>query len=209
MSSYTLTCQDETMQMPPITIAHNKLSKIVLTVAVCLCVLGLGACKPKAQLDASLPDAASSNSPAQRNSIEPPVQQAQVDTKPPSGKLDNAPSSKTSEDLDQTTSKSVGIAGGWVNAGGACDSGAAVLFNQDGTYLSEGEKGTWALNGKTLTVTTAPFEDVQVGAAEQGPDESTGDVGEKSVLTVLSITDDAARVVLSNGSNANWTRCNG
>jgi hypothetical protein len=104
--------------------------------------------------------------------------------------------------------KSAGITGGWVNAGGACDSGAAVMFNADGTYLSEGEKGTWALSGKTLTVTTAAFDDPDA-APPQGPEQSPGEVGEKSVLTVLSITDDAARVVLSNGTNANWTRCNG
>ena len=101
----------------------------------------------------------------------------------------------------------ISIAGGWVNAGGACDSGASVFFNPDGTYLSEGEKGTWALSGKTLTVTTSSTVDDGSPVA-QGPDESTGDSGEKSVLTLLSVTDAAARVVLSNGANANWTRCN-
>jgi hypothetical protein len=101
----------------------------------------------------------------------------------------------------------VSIAGGWVNAGGACDSGASVFFNPDGTYMTEGEKGTWALSGKTLTVTTTTNFD-EAASTTQGPDESTGDIGEKSVLTLLSVTDDAARVVLSNGSNANWTRCN-
>lgn len=105
---------------------------------------------------------------------------------------------------------SAGITGGWVNAGGACDSGAAVMFNPDGTYLSEGETGTWALSGKTLTVTTTTFADGEVVSnTPQGPEQSTGEVGEKSVLTVLSITDEAAQVVLSNGSNANWTRCEG
>jgi hypothetical protein len=73
--------------------------------------------------------------------------------------------------------------------------------------MTEGEKGTWALSGKTLTVTTTTNFD-EAASTTQGPDESTGDIGEKSVLTLLSVTDDAARVVLSNGSNANWTRCN-
>lgn len=103
--------------------------------------------------------------------------------------------------------KAISIAGGWVNEGGACDSGASVFFNADGTYLSEGEKGTWALSGKTLTVTTSTSFD-EAAATTQGPEESVGDSGEKAVLTLLSITDDAARVVLSNGSNASWTRCN-
>jgi hypothetical protein len=104
--------------------------------------------------------------------------------------------------------KVASIAGGWVNAGGACDSDASVFFNADGTYMSEGEIGTWALSGKTLTVTTASTAQ-DAPSTTQGPDESTGDSGEKAVLTVLSVTNDAARVVLSNGSNARWTRCNG
>lgn len=116
--------------------------------------------------------------------------------------------SKNTKPEAENDSAATSIAGGWVNAGGACNSGAAVQFNTDGTYLSEGETGTWALDGTKLTVTSVETGDGAVQTA-QGPDESQGDVGEKAVLTILSITEDTARVVLSNGSNASWTRCKG
>lgn len=99
-----------------------------------------------------------------------------------------------------------GIAGGWVNAGGACDSGASVQFNPDGTYMSEGENGTWSLEGKTLTVTTNVIGEAE-RATQTGPEQSTGDVGEKAVLTVLNVGETSASVILSNGTNARWTRC--
>jgi hypothetical protein len=104
--------------------------------------------------------------------------------------------------------KATGIAGGWVNAGGACDSGASVQFNPDGTYMSEGENGTWSLEGKTLTVTTNPIAGEEA-PVQVGPEQSTGDAGEKAVLTILQVSDTSAKVILSNGTNANWTRCSG
>lgn len=176
-------------------------------VAVIIALLGIGACQPKVAQDAQVIGAATKPSSAR----------LEVALPPPKSRADNAPATVApiATELDSQGQSAAGgsassIAGGWVNAGGACDSGAAVMFNSDGTYLSEGEKGTWAMSGKTLTVTTTSFADSEpVADARQGPDESTGDSGEKSVLTVLSINEEAARVVLSNGSNANWTRCNG
>lgn len=178
----------------------------VLLVSACASLIFLGGCQPN-----DLKKASSAQSNMNKSSI-PVTEPSASSPKPMPQSGDNA---RASAQLDNSLPKSdaaaggqsASLAGGWVNAGGACDSGASVFFNADGTYLSEGEKGTWALSGKTLTVTTASTVD-EAAPITQGPDESTGDSGEKAVLTLLSVTDDAARVVLSNGSNANWTRCN-
>lgn len=101
---------------------------------------------------------------------------------------------------------SASIVGGWADAADSCNSGAAVQFNADGTYVSEGETGDWAMEGKTLTVTSILVSD-EIAPPSQGPEQSDGDVGDKAVLTIESITEDSARVILSNGAKANWTRC--
>jgi hypothetical protein len=163
-----------------------------------------GACQPKAASEAVVATPAAKTAAA----ADPvPVAPAVTPTLPKQNLATKAIVQESSRG-DSAAGSANAITGGWVNAGGACDSGAAVMFNSDGTYLAEGEKGTWALSGKTLTVTTSSFDDPDAGTT-QGPEQSPGDVGEKSILTVLSITDDAARVVLANGTNASWTRCNG
>jgi hypothetical protein len=173
-------------------------------IAAASCALMLmTACKPKpveqtapaAQIEAPVPQQASVDTAPQNN--------APMASSTPKAKPEPAPSVPTA-----AGGKASSIAGGWVNAGGACDSGASVQFNPDGTYLSEGENGTWALEGKTLTVTTNTLSDAET-PAQIGPEQSTGDSGEKAVLTVLSVTDTSASVILSNGSNARWTRCSG
>jgi hypothetical protein len=198
--------------------AANRVGTIMLVSAVCG-LLGIAACKPKAMVEtpATTPQATQmvQTPPAvEAQVVEDSALEAQRPVTPPQDKQQQASKSATTVAASTKSETSAGgkamtIAGGWVNAGGACDSGASVFFNPDGTYMSEGEKGTWALSGKTLTVTTASTIDEAAMADAQGPDESTGDSGEKAVLTLLSVTDDAARVVLSNGTNANWTRCNG
>ena len=165
------------------------------------------ACTPKGDVEAAAPQRIAKADTQTRADTRPDLVNPASEDKAerPRSKVDEASKSE-----DAAGGQAVSIAGGWVNAGGACDSGASVFFNSDGTYLSEGEKGTWALSGKTLTVTTASTMDeaaAEPAGPTVGPDESTGDVGEKAVLTLLSVTDDAARVVLSNGANANWTRC--
>jgi hypothetical protein len=164
-----------------------------------------GGCKPKGPVETAAVVPTAQTSPAAE---EGPV----ASVKAPSGQEKKvvSPLAKAARHAekqeDAAAGRATSIAGGWVNAGGACDSGASVFFNADGTYMSEGEQGTWALTGKTLTVTTSTIlEETEVPV--QGPDESTGDTGEKTILTLLSLTDDTARVVLANGSNANWTRC--
>jgi hypothetical protein len=167
-------------------------------------LISAGACQPKAANETVVATPAAKTSAA----TDPvPVVPAMTPT-PPKQNLATKAVVPEANGGDSAAGSANGITGGWVNAGGACDSGAAVMFNSDGTYMAEGEKGTWALSGKTLTVTTSSFDEPDAGTT-QGPEQSTGDVGEKSILTVLSITDDAARVVLANGTNASWTRCNG
>ena len=184
--------------------SRPKLTPFPSTIIWMVCgLVGLGACQPKTTSDISVVEKASASDAQTSEVIQPvPAPPAAPAQSSSSVRADNAPKTPATA----AGGKDVSIAGGWVNAGGACDSGASVFFNRDGTYLSEGEKGTWALTGQTLTVTTAStFEEPQTTV--EGPDESPGDIGEKSVLTVLSVTDDAARVILSNGSNASWTRC--
>jgi hypothetical protein len=151
-----------------------------------------------AQLEVAPPAADASAAPAQ----------AQMETVKPR----SAPAVPQAKDDRATESAAAGkaasIAGGWVNAGGACDSGASVQFNPDGTYMSEGENGTWSLEGKTLTVTTSVLPEAE-RVSQTGPEQSPGDTGEKAVLTVLSVTDTSANVILSNGTNARWMRCSG
>ena len=174
------------------------------TIILIVCgLVGLGACQPKSTADISVAQKATAPDAQTSEVIQPaPAPSAAPAQSSSSAKADNVPKAQATA----AGGKDVSIAGGWVNAGGACDSGASVFFNRDGTYLSEGEKGTWVLTGQILTVTTAStFDEPQTTV--EGPDESPGDIGEKSVLTVLSVTDDAARVILSNGSNASWTRC--
>jgi hypothetical protein len=185
-----------------VSITNLSVSRPIRAVLIAGALVGLsfvGACKPKGEVQASAPSQAVQAAPEVAPVApvpEPTRQEAARETSVAAPKQESA------------GGRAVSIAGGWVNAGGACDSGASVFFNPDGTYMTEGEKGTWALSGKTLTVTTTTTFD-ESASTTQGPDESPGDSGEKSVLTLLSVTDDAARVVLSNGSNANWTRCNG
>jgi hypothetical protein len=169
--------------------AHLVLAGVLASLAL------LGGCQPKS---ASQPQSVSQTEPAPAPMAEAvpnlsttapaPQNHATEAARPP-----KSASRAAKTDVAAAGGKVMTIAGGWVNAGGACDSGASVFFNLDGTYMSEGEKGTWALSGKTLTVTTSNTLD---------------DSGEKAVLTLLSLTDDTARVVLSNGNSARWTRCN-
>jgi hypothetical protein len=166
-------------------------------------LMALGACQPKAKEEAKATQAV-----ADSKITTPPSQPEAPKAAPHANAPAHTDTSKAEKADNAAGGKAVTIAGGWVNAGGACDSGASVFFNPDGTYLSEGEKGTWSLAGKTLTVTTNTTFD-EASPSVQGPDESTGDVGEKTVLTLLNLTDDTAQVVLSNGSNARWTRCTG
>jgi hypothetical protein len=183
--------------------AHLVLAGVLASLAL------LGGCQPKS---ASQPQSVSQTEPAPAPMAEAvpnlsttapaPQNHATEAARPP-----KSASRAAKTDVAAAGGKVMTIAGGWVNAGGACDSGASVFFNLDGTYMSEGEKGTWALSGKTLTVTTSNTLD-EGSSQTQGPDESTGDSGEKAVLTLLSLTDDTARVVLSNGNSARWTRCN-
>jgi hypothetical protein len=170
-----------------------------LGVMVMVGLVGLGACKPK--------EVAQSQTPAEKASAPAtaPVQEAQSQAPTPAPQ---APASAPKKQEAQAKDQEPSIAGGWVNAGGACNSGAAVEFKPDGTYHSEGETGTWALDGDKLTVTSIEAYET-ASPLLQGPEQSQGEVGEKAVLTVLSVTEDAARVVLSNGSNASWTRCKG
>lgn len=169
-----------------------------------------GACQPKSaaqsdttQSSPSVAAAEGSIAQAPAGDVAAPVASQAAPSRPVS------PKSAVSKSEDSAAGgKAASISGGWVNAGGACDSGASVQFNADGTYMSEGENGTWALDGKTLTVTTASTPEAERVAAV-GPEQSTGDSGEKAILTVLSVTDTAASVILSNGTNANWTRCSG
>ena len=194
-----------TSQVLPLTLANLSVKSRLLALVVLAMFCGLvvvGGCKPKGNAEAATPVQA----------VQGPVanaDEAELPTPPPAAAPTEKARAVAAPSLKEEAAAGGNgtIAGGWVNAGGACDSGASVFFNPDGTYMSEGERGTWALSGKTLTVTTATTFD-EGASTTQGPDESTGDSGEKSVLTLLSVTDDAARVVLSNGSNANWTRCN-
>lgn len=191
-------------------INHDAIRK-VMAASVVFGLVFMGGCKPKSNGDASA--APQSGQIAQETqAVAPPV--VATETPAPAPKAQKPQASKQSMTTPLVErrqaapgGKAVSIAGGWVNEGGACDSGASVFFNADGTYLSEGEKGTWALSGQTLTVTTSTSFD-EAATTPQGPEESIGDSGEKAILTLLSLTDDAARVVLSNGSNASWTRCN-
>jgi hypothetical protein len=163
----------------------------------------VGACKPKTTVEAAAPVQSVAEQP---QAAPQPVVAAPVIQREQSAAA--APQNQAQPADEAAAGGAVSIAGGWVNAGGACDSGASVQFNPDGTYMSEGENGTWALNGKTLTVTTTLTADAEA-VSTQGPDESQGDTGDKAVLTLLSVTDHSARVILSNGSNASWTRCTG
>jgi hypothetical protein len=184
-------------------IAPSSLLSVLSFIGAMSGLVGVSGCQPKpvVQAPAAAPQSAQAAAPvmeaapqaADKAPREQPHSVAKRESKP-------------TEEASAAAGKVISIAGGWVNAGGACDSGASVFFNPDGTYMSEGEKGTWALSGKTLTVTTASTEE-DAAMAAQGPEQSTGDSGEKAVLTLLSVTDDAARVILSNGSNASWTRC--
>jgi hypothetical protein len=190
---------------PPSLVRVN--ASIVRTRLACALVISAltlaAACKPKPGIEAATP----AQSVAEQPQAAPaPVVAAPVIEREQSAVA--APQNRAHPADEAAAGGAVSIAGGWVNAGGACDSGASVQFNPDGTYMSEGENGTWALNGKTLTVTTTLSADAEA-VSTQGPDESQGDTGEKAVLTLLSVTDDSARVILSNGSNASWTRCTG
>lgn len=188
-------------------VGQVRISKVIAASAVCGLVF-MGGCKPSPNGEVSA--APQVGQTALDNQSETPAvvsAETPVPTTPKPPASQKSSRAATDERIKTAPAgKVVSIAGGWVNEGGACDSGASVFFNADGTYLSEGEKGTWNLSGKTLTVTTSSSFD-EVAASPQGPEESVGDSGEKAVLTLLSITDDAARVVLSNGSNASWTRC--
>jgi hypothetical protein len=180
-------------------------SKAILRTSIGLFVIAaLASCSPKpvAQEQAA-------QAPAQTAAQAPTADEVQV--APPVARekaVASKASAPKSEDAAAAGGSAKGISGGWVNAGGACDSGASVLFNPDGTYMSEGENGTWSLNGKTLTVTTNPIPGDE-SVAQIGPEQSTGDIGEKAILTVLQVNDTSASVILSNGTNANWTRCSG
>jgi hypothetical protein len=173
----------------------------------------LGACQPKPVAQTPAAQAVPADTNAGQGEISAPLEsvpsQAPVtpSTKTAPPKASAKVQARKSEE-SAAAGRASSITGGWVNAGGACDSGASVQFNPDGTYMSEGENGTWALEGKTLTVTTALTPDAE-RVAPVGPEQSTGDSGEKAVLTILSVTDSAANVILSNGTNANWTRCSG
>ena len=159
--------------------------------------LSLCACKPKPNAEAT--------SPAQSASaiVGPVLKVAPVPSVPaPPSKQEVAKMAASLETKAPPTDAASSIAGGWVNAGGACDSGASVFFNKDGSYVTEGERGTWALNGKTLTVTTLNSFDEETATTKTVEDSAA-----KSILTLLSVSDDAARVVLENGSNVSWTRC--
>jgi hypothetical protein len=191
----------------PLSSARFAWGKVLMRSASVLgimAVASLGACKPKAVEQTAVPETAVQSSASTPQDAAPPAanQEAAVARAAP------APTKADNKDDGAAGGKAAGIAGGWVNAGGACDSGASVQFNADGTYMSEGENGTWALDGKTLTVTTSETPEAEK-VATQGPEQSTGDSGEKAILTVLSVTDHSASVILSNGSNANWTRCSG
>jgi hypothetical protein len=185
----------------------RKLPTVQLTLMVALVLVC--ACKPKPETQA--PAAQQAPQAAQMEAAAP-AQDASVSAIPRgTAATDQSPTeTKTAPKAgvvsDAAAGKAASIAGGWVNAGGACDSGASVQFNPDGTYMSEGENGTWALEGKTLTVTTSATAEAE-RVVQAGPEQSTGDSGEKAVLTVLSVTDSSASVILSNGTNANWTRC--
>jgi hypothetical protein len=168
----------------------------------------VGACQPKpvaqppeAQAKASavqMDVSAAQTAPAETAPVTPRASQREAAAKTQADKASDI----------VAAGQAASITGGWVNAGGACDSGASVQFNPDGTYMSEGENGTWALDGKTLTVTTAATPEAEK-VVQSGPEQSTGDSGEKAILTVLNVTDTSASVILSNGTNASWTRCSG
>jgi hypothetical protein len=169
-----------------------------------MALAGVAGCRPKPVAE----EKASATPPQQAaQAIAPPAPKAST---PPSEAPRDVKPDPREEAPKQIETAAAGkastIAGGWVNAGGACDSGASVQFNADGTYMSEGEKGTWALDGKTLTVTTSSTLD-EDRVAPNGPEQSTGDIGEKAVLTLLNVNDTSASVILSNGTNARWTRC--
>ena len=188
--------------------AQTKGEQRMPRISLCVVLTGLillGACKPNvsAKVPSAVPVAEAAVAPSAQSVVAPEATLTPPPANKQAAKVVAAPAERSTP---AAAGKSISIAGGWVNAGGACDSGASVFFNPDGTYMSEGEKGTWALAGKTLTVTTDVSFD-EATSTTQGPDESTGDSGAKAVLTLLSVTDDAARVVLSNGTNANWTRC--
>jgi hypothetical protein len=187
--------------------AASKHKELMLASVFVIALLSLGACGPRKV--AEIPDVSTVQSAAKSAPENGQGDNDGAETASAPTKSIAAPETSIAEREPAAASgDATRIAGGWVNAGGACDSGAAVMFNRDGTFMSEGERGTWSLDGKTLIVTTASTEE-DGGLSTQGPDESTGDVGEKSVLTVLSITDDTVRVVLANGSPASWTRCTG
>jgi hypothetical protein len=181
-------------------------------IAQCGVITGLalvGACQPKPVAQA--PEAQASANAAQLDMSAAQPAPAEIPAPPTPRQKEPQPTAKTQADKapqDVAAGQAGGITGGWVNAGGACDSGASVQFNPDGTYMSEGESGTWALEGKTLTVTTAATPEAEK-VAQSGPEQSTGDSGEKAILTVLNVTDTSASVILSNGTNASWTRCSG
>jgi hypothetical protein len=170
----------------------------------------VGACQPKPVAQA--PEAQAKASAVQMDArvAEPaPAKTAPAAPAPPASQRQPAAKTQTGKAGESAAAgQAASITGGWVNAGGACDSGASVQFNSDGTYMSEGENGTWALDGKTLTVTTAATPEAEK-IVQAGPEQSTGDSGEKAILTVLNVTDTSANVILSNGTNARWTRCSG
>lgn len=211
--------------------AQSSLLSLLGFIGAVSSFVGVGGCQPKPVTQAPVASqSAEANAPVTEAA---PQAAARAPREQPHSVAKHQ--AKPKEEASAAAGKVISIAGGWVNAGGACDSGASVFFNPDGTYMSEGEKGTWALSGKTLTVTTASTEEeiasetqgspaqgpppakgpppaqgpslAQGPSPAQGPEQSTGDSGEKAVLTLLSVTEDAARVILSNGSNANWTRC--
>jgi hypothetical protein len=181
---------------------------ILAAVALCALMLASGCQKkPVAETQAAdqTPQAAQMEAAAPQEETSAPAQGSDTAPKAPARAVARK---ADAAEASAAAGKAASIAGGWVNAGGACDSGASVQFNPDGTYMSEGENGTWALDGKTLTVTTSATPEAE-RVAQTGPEQSTGDSGEKAVLTVLSVTDSSASVILSNGTNANWTRCSG
>jgi hypothetical protein len=173
-----------------------------LTLVGLLALLSATACSPKPVND----EKAATSTPQSAPTV------AAIEATPPASQVASAPEKVAAKntppkaDEGAAGGSATSIAGGWVNAGGACDSGASVQFNPDGTYMSEGENGTWSLDGKTLTVTTNVVAEAE-RAAQTGPEQSTGDVGEKAVLTLLNVGETSANVILSNGTNARWTRC--
>lgn len=61
------------------------------------------------------------------------------------------------------------IVGGWTTAEESCDSGGGYIFERTGQWRTEGEEGTWKLDGSDLTINVTGTYDDDSEAHEMKP----------------------------------------